>query len=93
MGKKVAFQPKPVRVEPAKPADPDAADRWVAGTTPPEPTLEKLKTPKKKKIATTRYTIDIPTELHAQIKIKCFREKLKMNEEIVKLLEERFGKD
>lgn len=39
---------------------------------------------------TTRFTIDIPTELHARIKSQCALRKVKMKEEIQALLEKHF---
>ena len=40
--------------------------------------------------ATTRFTIDIPTELHARIKSQCALRKTKMKDEIQSLLEKNF---
>jgi hypothetical protein len=39
---------------------------------------------------TTRFTIDIPTDLHAKIKSYCALKKVKMREEIQALLEKHF---
>jgi hypothetical protein len=39
---------------------------------------------------TTRFTIDIPTDLHAKIKSYCALKKVKMREEIQSLLEKHF---
>lgn len=39
---------------------------------------------------TTRFTIDIPTDLHARIKSQCALRKVKMKEEIQTLLERHF---
>lgn len=39
---------------------------------------------------TTRFTIDIPIELHARIKSQCALRKVKMKEEIQALLETHF---
>ena len=54
------------------------ADDWVKKGT----TTEKQKT--------TRFTIDIPTELHARIKSFCALKKTKMKDEIQVLLEKHF---
>jgi hypothetical protein len=81
MAKKVTMGAKPERRLPAI-----TPDQWVAGASPPEE--EPLK---KAKVATTRFTIDIPTELHAQIKIKCALKRVKMRDEILMLLEKHFG--
>lgn len=67
-----------------------SADDWVTGGHAPEPEPAPP-SPKVEKVSTTRYTIDIPTELHAQIKIKCALKGVKMNEEITKLLKKHFG--
>jgi ABC-type thiamine transport system ATPase subunit len=52
-------------------------DQWVTGA-------------EQKKVATTRYTIDIPTELHGRIKSQCALKHVKMREEIIMLLERHF---
>jgi hypothetical protein len=39
---------------------------------------------------TTRFTIDIPTDLHTRIKSHCALRKVKMKEEIQALLEKHF---
>jgi predicted membrane GTPase involved in stress response len=63
-----------------KPKQPTTAvtpDEWVnSGQTQREPI--------------TRFTIDIPTELHARIKSQCALRKVKMKEEIQALLEKHF---
>lgn len=40
---------------------------------------------------TTRFTIDIPSELHARIKSQCALKKVKMRDEIQSLLEQHFS--
>jgi hypothetical protein len=40
--------------------------------------------------STTRFTIDIPVDLHARIKSQCALRKVKMKEEIQALLEKHF---
>jgi hypothetical protein len=86
MGKKVTIKPKPVKaVAPSL-----TGDEWVArGRTPEAETA--LEPAREEKIKTTRYTIDIPTTLHAQIKSKCAARGLKMNEEVLRLLRKQFG--
>jgi transcriptional regulator len=81
MGKKVNFKPKPTKRKA------ETADEWVTGGA----TVTKIEPEKQVKVKTTRYTIDIPVELHAQIKIKCFQQNVKMKDEILKLLQKRFG--
>jgi hypothetical protein len=84
MAKKVPIHSKPTRAA----APSLTGDEWVAGGRTPEPA--QVKPPKEEKIKTTRYTIDIPTTLHAQIKSKCAGKGLKMNEEVVRLLRKEF---
>lgn len=54
------------------------ADKWVKEGTASS------------KQETTRFTIDIPTELHAKIKSYCALKKVKMKDEIQVLLEKHF---
>ncbi len=42
------------------------------------------------KEATARFTIDIPVSLHARIKSECALKRVKMREEVLAMLEERF---
>jgi hypothetical protein len=65
-------------------------DEWVAGGSAPSPD-EKPAKKEQPKSATTRYTIDIPVELHARIKSWCAVRRVKMNEEVVALLERHFS--
>ena len=76
MTKKVAFGPKPRSRKAATP------DEWVAG--------KGLGKGVKEQVETTRFTIDIPTELHARIKSQCALRKVKMRDEIQALLEKHF---
>jgi predicted HicB family RNase H-like nuclease len=39
---------------------------------------------------TARFTIDIPVSLHARIKSQCALKRVKMREEVLAMLEERF---
>jgi len=81
MTKKVAFGAKPRSQKPLTP------DEWVqSGATQ---TATEGREPKEK-VKTTRFTIDIPTELHARIKSQCALRKVKMREEIQALLEKHF---
>lgn len=86
MPKKVTIKAKPTTKQPVR-----SADDWVsqgasssAGATP------EAVPPKVEREPTTRYTIDIPTALHAKIKIKCALKGVKMNEEITRLLKKHF---
>lgn len=62
-----------------------SADEWVlqgtAETSPP---------PANRNEPTTRFTIDIPSDLHRKIKSFCALKGIKMKEEIQKLLENHF---
>ena len=87
MPKKVTIKAKPTTKSPAR-----SADEWVsAGAASPAPPASTSEPAKTEKEPTTRYTIDIPTALHAKIKIKCALKGVKMNEEITRLLEKHFG--
>lgn len=52
---------------------------------------EWVESGKTEKPETTRFTIDIPTDLHARIKSQCALRKIKMREEIQALLEKHFS--
>lgn len=75
MTKKVSFSAKPRRAA--------TPDDWVAG--------KGTDNDSKEKVETTRFTIDIPTDLHARIKSQCALRKVKMREEIQALLEKHFA--
>ncbi len=79
MPKKVAFGTTPSARKAVTP------DQWVAGQAVPkeEPKVEK-------KAELTRYTIDIPVELHARIKSYCALKHVKMRDEIITLLAKHF---
>ena len=81
MAKKVPMSTKPVNKTTAQTYD---ADAWVSGA--------KLNTngqsPDKEK--TARFTIDIPVSLHARIKSQCALKRVKMREEVLAMLEEKF---
>jgi hypothetical protein len=42
------------------------------------------------KESTARFTIDIPVSLHARIKSQCALKRVKMREEVLAMLEEKF---
>jgi hypothetical protein len=94
MAKKVSFD-KPTR---PKQANIDV-DTWVAsGNTDitDSDTTKSRKAKNEKTVApveveTTRFTIDIPIELHARIKAQCALRKVKMKVEIQALLEKHFA--
>jgi hypothetical protein len=77
MAKKVAFGAKPRGERPMTP------DEWVSGGA--------AQREEKEAVETTRFTIDIPTDLHARIKSQCALRKVKMREEIQALLEKHFA--
>lgn len=76
MTKKVSFGTKPRNRKATTP------DEWVAGRS--------TETGQTEKAETTRFTIDIPTDLHARIKSQCALKKVKMRDEIQALLEKHF---
>ncbi len=76
MAKKVAFGAKPRGEKPTTP------DQWVSGSAAQRGAKEGVET--------TRFTIDIPTDLHARIKSQCALRKVKMREDIQALLEKHF---
>jgi hypothetical protein len=62
-----------------------SADAWVsqgANSTTSEDGTEKE--------VTARFTIDIPVSLHARIKSQCALKRVKMREEVLSILEEKF---
>lgn len=76
MTKKVTFATKP-----KKNGQPKLnAESWV----------ETGKSAKKGEEDLTRFTIDIPTELHVRIKSQCALRRVKMRDEIQALLEKHF---
>lgn len=79
MTKKVTFGAKPRNRKAATP------DEWVAGA--------RTESGETERVETTRFTIDIPTDLHARIKSQCALRKVKMREEIQALLEKHFPAD
>lgn len=81
MSKKVTMSTKPNRSN-AQELD---ADTWVnqgaaSITNGQEPEKE----------STARFTIDIPVSLHARIKSQCALKRVKMREEVLAMLEEKF---
>ncbi len=83
MTKKIAFGTNPRERRPAA-----TADDWVAlGGKAPEPVEA---TARQDREPTTRFTIDIPSDLHARIKAFCALKRVKMRDEILVLLEEHF---
>jgi hypothetical protein len=81
MAKKVSIKTKPATRTALTP------DEWVSGSRAPAP----AEAPKEEKVVTTRYTIDIPTTLHARIKSQCALNHVKMRDEILALLEKHFA--
>lgn len=77
MSKKVTFGTKPTSRKAA------TADDWVAKGAATRKDVEQIET--------TRFTIDIPTDLHARIKSQCALKKVKMRDEIQALLEKHFS--
>ena len=77
--KKVSITGKPDRSHQPKATSESAAEAWVAERRANG--QEKMK----------RLTIDIPLNLHRQIKVQCALDGVKMADVIRDLLEERFG--
>ena len=81
MSKKVTMSTKPSKTS----ARELSADDWVsqgANLTANEHEPEKE--------ASARFTIDIPVSLHARIKSQCALKRVKMREEVLAMLEEKF---
>jgi hypothetical protein len=81
MAKKVSFGTKQ-QTSKGQPS----ADAWVEGRGG---TVSGNNSKDKEEI--TRFTIDIPTDLHARIKSQCALRKVKMRDEIQALLEKHFS--
>ncbi len=81
MSKKVTMSTKPNKTSVRE----LSADDWVSqganSTTNGDET---------EKEATARFTIDIPVSLHARIKSQCALKRVKMREEVLSILEEKF---
>lgn len=80
MSKKVSFAPKPTAKTP---------DQWVQGTAASAPAKKGQGTAQAETMK--RFTIDVPTSLHARIKIACAQRGTKMADEIRTLLEKHFA--
>ncbi len=81
MSKKVTMSTKPSKTKAQK----LSADAWVsqgANLTANGDESEQE--------ATARFTIDIPVSLHARIKSQCALKRVKMREEVLSMLEEKF---
>lgn len=83
MSKKVAFSASPRSVKKTFEA---TADEWVSKGTVEPSVIEPVGDAE----PTTRFTIDIPSELHRKIKSFCALKGVKMKEEIQMLLEKHF---
>lgn len=79
MSKKVSFGSKP---QPKSLEKPVSADEWVNTGLNENKAAETVET--------TRFTIDIPSDLHRKIKSFCALKGVKMKEEIQILLENHF---
>lgn len=82
MSKKITMSTKPTKTNGKE----LSADAWVKGegaslTTNGHDT---------EKEATARLTFDVPVSLHARIKSQCALKRVKMREEILTMLEEKF---
>ena len=79
MTKKASFPAKPTAKTP---------DQWVQGAVANAPAKKGQGTAPTE--AMKRFTIDVPTSLHARIKIACAQRGTKMADEIRTLLEKHF---
>jgi predicted HicB family RNase H-like nuclease len=81
MSKKVTMSTKPNKTDARK----LSADDWVSQGA-------KLTADgdEPEKEATARFTIDIPVSLHARIKSQCALKRVKMRDEVLSILEEKF---
>ncbi len=67
---------------------PIAADDWVQEGV--EPHLKKVDVVEPTPVAMKRFTIDVPVELHARVKVKCAQRGKVMADEVRRLLEIEF---
>ena len=80
MSKKITMSTKPTKTIGKE----LSADAWVQGASLTTNGHEA------EKEATARFTIDIPVSLHARIKSQCALKRVKMREEVLAMLEEKF---
>ena len=81
MSKKVTMSTKPSKAN----AQELSADTWVSQGANLIPSGHESE-----KEATARFTIDIPVSLHARIKSQCALKRVKMRDEVLTILEEKF---
>ncbi len=81
MSKKVTMSTKPNKTN----AQEISADAWVS-----QGAKKTTNGHGPEKELTARFTIDIPVSLHARIKSQCALKRVKMREEVLAMLEERF---
>ena len=68
---------------------PQGADAWVDEGV--EPHLKQVAAPLvSAPVKTKRFTLDVPVELHARVKLACLKRDKTMLEEICRLLEAEF---
>ncbi len=81
MSKKITMSTKPNKNN----AQELSADAWVSQGAKAVKDADETE-----KESTARFTIDIPVSLHARIKSQCALKRVKMREEVLGMLEERF---
>ncbi len=81
MSKKVTMSTKPNKTDAQK----LSADEWVSQGA--NLTANGNETEKE---SVARFTIDIPVSLHARIKSQCALKRVKMRDEVLSMLEEKF---
>lgn len=97
MSKKVTMSTKPKGSAPQQ----FSADDWVSRGGSGNADANAVDTPVSKRDdtkepiitaaePTARFTIDIPVSLHARIKSQCALKRVKMREEVLSMLEEKF---
>jgi DNA polymerase IIIc chi subunit len=88
MSKKITMSTKP------KTSAPLSADDWVShggnGAVSAATPIAIANDQEAEKEPTARFTIDIPVSLHARIKSQCALKRVKMREEVLSMLEEKF---
>ena len=91
MRKKIPLKTKPTAPKPPE-MTPEEKEAWVSkGSNQVLPSSEETSTKSTRvKVPTKRFTIDVPIDLHTRIKSQCASRGVKMNEEILVLLEKHF---
>lgn len=81
MSKKVTMSTKPTKTNAQK----LSVDEWVS-----QGANSTANGDESEKETTARFTIDIPVSLHARIKSQCALKRVKMRDEVLLMLQEKF---